>query len=65
MSKVNLSERVRPNCEAAPWVIEEIRKLEAELEHLQGTVEQRLAGLERKVTALPAWAFNPTAEGAP
>lgn len=29
--KGNLSDRVRPNCEAAPWVIEEIKKLEAML----------------------------------
>ena len=28
---MKLSERVRPNCEAAPWVIEEIRRLEREL----------------------------------
>jgi hypothetical protein len=26
-----LSDRVRPNSEAAPWVIEEIKRLEAEL----------------------------------
>ena len=29
---MSLSDRVRPDCEAAPWVIEEIRKLEADLE---------------------------------
>jgi hypothetical protein len=29
--KGNLSDRVRPNVEAAPWVIEEIKKLEAML----------------------------------
>ena len=29
--KGKLSDRVRPNCEAAPWVIEEIKKLEAML----------------------------------
>ena len=28
---MKLSERVRPNCEAAPWVIEEIKRLEREL----------------------------------
>ena len=28
---MKLSERVRPNCEAAPWVIEEIKRLEQEL----------------------------------
>ena len=30
-----LSDRVRPNSEAAPWVIEEIKRLEAELARLQ------------------------------
>ena len=30
-AKVKLSDRVRPNCEAAPWVIEEIKRLEEEL----------------------------------
>jgi hypothetical protein len=29
--KINLSERVRPNCEAAPWVIDEIKLMEANL----------------------------------
>lgn len=28
---MKLSKRVRPNCEAAPWVIEEIKRLEKEL----------------------------------
>jgi hypothetical protein len=27
----SLSDRVRPNCEAAPWVVEEIKKLEDKL----------------------------------
>lgn len=26
-----LSNRIRPDCEAAPWVIEEVKKLEAQL----------------------------------
>lgn len=30
-AKVKLSDRVRPNVEAAPWVIEEIKNLEAML----------------------------------
>jgi len=25
---VSLSDRIRPNCEAAPWVVEEVKKLE-------------------------------------
>ena len=28
---MNLSERIRPGVEAAPWVIEEVKKLEQEL----------------------------------
>lgn len=35
MSKVRLSERVRPDCEAAPWVVQEIKKLESENERLR------------------------------
>lgn len=33
--KVKLSERIRPNCEAAPWVIEEIEEYEAHIKRLQ------------------------------
>lgn len=43
---VPLSGRIRPNSEAAPWVIEEVRKLEAEVERLRDIVavnDQRLA----------------------
>ena len=32
MKKIKLSERVRPECELAPWVIDEIKRLEFELE---------------------------------
>ena len=31
----NLSDRVRPGSEAAPWVVEEIKLLEAEVERLK------------------------------
>ena len=31
MIKTKLSDRVRPNVEAAPWVVEAIKKLETEL----------------------------------
>lgn len=34
--KVKLSERIRPNCEAAPWVIEEIEEYEAHIKRLLG-----------------------------
>lgn len=33
--KKPLSTRIRPNSEAAPWVIEEVRQLEAEIELLR------------------------------
>lgn len=26
--RIKLSERIRPNCEAAPWVIEEVKRME-------------------------------------
>jgi chromosome segregation ATPase len=38
-----LSDRVRPNSEAAPWVVEEIKKLERKLERLKSS-NQQLAG---------------------
>ena len=28
---MSLSERIRPNCEAAPWVVDEVKQLELEL----------------------------------
>lgn len=46
--KAHLSTRIRPNSEAAPWVIEEVRQLEAEVERLREIVavnDQRLATL--------------------
>ena len=30
--RTKLSDRIRPNSEAAPWVIEEVKRLENELE---------------------------------
>ena len=38
--KTKLSDRVRPNSEAAPWVIDEIKKLEAELPVMKRKVIQ-------------------------
>ena len=32
MKKVKLSERVRPNSEIAPWVLDEIEQIELELD---------------------------------
>ena len=39
---MKLSERVRPNCEAAPWVIEEIKRLEGEPSIMRTPVELEL-----------------------
>ena len=44
MSK--LSDRVRPNSEAAPWVIEEIKRLEAALAKLAEGLDE-ITGLSR------------------
>jgi hypothetical protein len=33
-NRIKLSGRVRPNCEAAPWVIDEIKTLEEEVDSL-------------------------------
>ena len=32
--KTPLSERIRPNSEAAPWVIDEVKELEKQMGHL-------------------------------
>ena len=40
MSK--LSERVRANCEAAPWVVKEIKKLEKQLEEADSCLDSIL-----------------------
>lgn len=32
---MSLSDRIRPNCEAAPWVIKEVKKLELKLAQTQ------------------------------
>ena len=48
MSKVLLSERIRPNCEATPWLIEEIKKMEAQhaetLRLLEEMIEEKTEG---------------------
>lgn len=35
----NLSERLRPGSEAAPWVVEAVQALEAENEALRGAIQ--------------------------
>lgn len=37
--KLNLSERVRANSEAAPWVIDEVKAMEEELERLRAELK--------------------------
>lgn len=61
---MSLSERIRPNVEAAPWVIDEIKALEAQREALRAhtaNLEQALLSKsmqaeeqQRKITALCA-----------
>lgn len=60
--KVPLSHRIRPECEAAPWVVEEVRKLEVELAAAvaavgasQQEVERLKAELARQNAAGFAW----------
>lgn len=46
---MSLSERVRPNSEAAPWVVDEIKGLEAEVKRMEDVILAACAGerLER------------------
>lgn len=37
---VKLSERIRPNCEAAPWVIDEVRQLERLLDSKEALTQE-------------------------
>lgn len=53
---MSLSDRIRPNMEAAPWVIEEVKKLEAEVERLRNglrTIREEL--LEEDCDCPPEW----------
>ena len=44
LHKAPLSERIRPNSEAAPWVIDEIKTMEKEIERLQKIVHKYKTG---------------------
>ena len=44
--KTPLSERIRPNSEAAPWVIDEVKKLEKQVEHLLDLSKLLLQNIE-------------------
>jgi len=50
-----LSQRIRPNSEAAPWVVEEVKKLEAHI----ATLEARLAALESHRSLLQLVDYKP------
>jgi hypothetical protein len=44
--KTPLSERIRPNSEAAPWVIDEVKKLEKQMAHLLNLSKLLLQNIE-------------------
>ncbi len=44
--KTPLSERIRPNSEADPWVIDEVKKLEKQVEHLLDLSKTLLQNIE-------------------
>jgi hypothetical protein len=44
--KTPLSERIRPNSEAAPWVIDEVKKLENQMAHLLDLSKLLLQNIE-------------------
>lgn len=41
--KVPLSLRIRPNSEAAPWIVEEVKELEKEIDLLRDIIRHLLA----------------------
>ena len=45
---MSLSDRIRPNCEAAPWVVKEVKSLENKL----SDAHKRIAELELSLAAL-------------
>lgn len=59
--KTKLSDRIRPNCEAAPWVIDEVRQLEADNAQLRTEVE-RLKELNANLSSALKWAHDELAE---
>lgn len=50
---MSLSERIRPNVEAAPWVIDEVAKLEAERDRMLDALRLALASLEANSDEVP------------
>lgn len=51
---MSLSERIRPNCEAAPWVIEEVKQLELELAEVYAEL-RKLSGNVRGIFDRTVW----------
>jgi hypothetical protein len=49
--KMNISERIRADSEAAPWVIKEVVKMEAEIERLEASFRQLLGEAEAVMAA--------------
>lgn len=57
-----LSERVRPDCEVAPWVIPEIKQLETEVERLRAILSAlREPSVVVQTVAYEAWNVAATA----
>ena len=53
---MSLSERLRPDIEAAPWVIEEVKALEAEIERLREAITEANEAM-RDGSDSTAWAI--------
>jgi len=56
--KTKLSEKIRPDVEAAPWVVGEITKLEAERDSLKKQLSEALAKLEKFEKMEQAYAYT-------
>lgn len=52
----NLSDRLRPNTEAAPWVIAEVIKLEKKVREVNAQMSQVTIHLRNENKTLPTWA---------
>ena len=50
---MSLSDRVRPDVEAGPWIVKEIMKLEAELAAERARAEKAEAAIEQFLAAYP------------
>ena len=57
-TRVPLSQRIRPGCEAAPWVVEEVRTMEAELSEARAAIAELIEAVKEDREALQAYANN-------